>query len=171
MALTMYVIVIILASCQISSRVVYQTSSNMFRFSVYTTDLAAIPTITLSNLGITDVHEISNFPAVTTLDFSYNSLWRIPNLTNVSATLETVFLEQNRIAAVSADTVVYVPNMPKIDLKYNLLTGFPHLDHMAGALQVLDLGHNEIMTVEMKDVPTLPALNTLSLISKYTFYR
>ena len=160
--LTMYVIIVIMMSRQISGQVVYDTS-------VYPAD-ASVTTITLSNLGITDVYEISNFPGVTTLDFSYNSLWRIPDLTNVSATLRKLFLTHNNIAVVPADTMVYVPNLPKIELSYNKLTRFPHLDNMAGALEYINLANNDILTVEQHDVPTLPTLSGISLISKYALY-
>ena len=63
---TMYVVIVIMMSRQISGQVVYD-------MSVYPADVS-VTTITLSNLSIIDVYEISNFPAVTTLDFSYNSL-------------------------------------------------------------------------------------------------
>ena len=158
--LTMCVVIVIMMSRQISGQVVYDTS-------VYPADVS-VTTITLSNLSIIDVYEISNFPAVTTLDFSYNSLWRIPDLTNVSATLRKLFLTHNNIAAVPADTMVYVPNLSKIDLSYNELTRFPHLGNMAGALEYIDLANNDILTVEEEDVPILPAIIVISLISKYT---
>ena len=86
----------------------------------------------------------------------------------MSATLRKLFLTQNNIAAVPADTVVYVPNLPKIDLSYNELTRFPHLGNMAGALEYIDLANNDILTVEEEDVPTLQAIIVISLISKYT---
>ncbi|CAC5421175.1 unnamed protein product [Mytilus coruscus] len=93
---------------------------------------------------------ICDFTGIVEIDFSYNEIKRIDNISCVKS-LDILIMRRNRIEYLRNDTFIGMKFLRKIDLSYNNLRyiepGF--LINMAGSLLNFDVSNNFLTTVDV----------------------
>ncbi|XP_014224866.1 protein artichoke [Trichogramma pretiosum] len=129
------------------------------------------------NLTSNDIQHIPNgafrgLVSLTTLDLSHNQLEKLDNKTNGllddCLSLERVYLNHNKIAAVTPKTLPHDPWIPykikEVDLSYNLLS-ILNFDLTLGTKKVvyMNLSHNQISEIRRYVLGNMTDLQTLDL--------
>ncbi|XP_077979602.1 protein flightless-1 homolog isoform X2 [Glandiceps talaboti] len=115
----------------------------------------------LTNGGIpNDIFELEE---LTTIDFSHNQLYAIPDNLENAKSLLVLNLSHNRIDSVSSQLFVNLTDLIHLDLSDNHLETLPPQMRRLSNLQVLILNNNPLLHAQLRQLTSLVQLTMLHL--------
>jgi hypothetical protein len=115
--------------------------------------------IVLKLTAIKAIDYIEPFPDLKILYLTSNALNVFPDLSNISSTLEQLFLRNNDITVIKS--IAPMSRLNTLGLKNNLLTHIPDLSNISTTLKALILTGNKIVVIE--SIATMLVLRKLKL--------
>jgi hypothetical protein len=112
-----------------------------------------VEVIDIYSTSITVIDYIEPFSQLVGLILPSNALTTMPDLSNVSSTIQEVNLNGNNIVVI--DYLPYMPMLRKFKITYNSLNTFPDLTNVAGLLEMSAEG-NELVSIDY--LPFMPDL-------------
>ena len=93
-----------------------------------------------------DEHAFRGIHGVPIVEFKQCSLKSMPILTDISATIESLTVINDKIKSIHLEYFSNYSNLKKLDLRRLQLEDFPALEPVALTLEVLNLGLNRLVS-------------------------